>query len=78
MVPSSIQDYGCLYRSELQKYRVLMHGIMVETSMDFLPLFVEAGKTKRLYLLRDTHWNEDSNALAAEILFDAVNKNISQ
>lgn len=39
--------------------------------IDLLPRFVEVGKEQRLYLLRDTHWNEDGNALAAEVLFDS-------
>lgn len=42
------------------------------TTVDLLPAFIETRKTKRLYLLRDTHWNEDGNALAAEVLFSNI------
>jgi len=34
--------------------------------LDLTNDFIEAGKTRRLYRLRDTHWNIAGNALAAE------------
>ncbi len=37
--------------------------------IDLLPTFRAQAQTKRLYLLRNTHWNRDGNALAAKILF---------
>ncbi len=40
--------------------------------LDLLPAFSRQGKEKRLYLLRDTHWNEEGNALAAEKLFSPI------
>jgi hypothetical protein len=35
-------------------------------AVDLLPDFVEAGKTRTLYLRHDSHWNESGNALAAQ------------
>jgi len=40
--------------------------------VDLLPDFVQAGREKRLYLLRDTHWNEEGNTLAAKLLLEPV------
>ena len=37
--------------------------------LDLLPPFQEKGKTMPLYVLRDTHWNEAGNRLAAEVIF---------
>ena len=36
--------------------------------VDLLPRFRETGKQESLYLLRDTHWNDAGNRLAATIL----------
>ncbi len=36
--------------------------------IDLLPSFQEAGKTERLYLPRNTHWNPAGNALAADVI----------
>lgn len=41
------------------------HGI---ETLDLLPAFAEIGASRRLYNLRDTHWNRDGNRLAAELL----------
>jgi lysophospholipase L1-like esterase len=35
---------------------------------DLLPYFLELGRSRRLYNLRDTHWNRDGNRLAAMLL----------
>lgn len=36
--------------------------------IDLLPAFQSAGARQRVYLLRNTHWNETGNRLAAEVL----------
>ncbi len=41
-------------------------------SMNLLPYFSEHSQEKTLYLLRDTHWNETGNQLAADVLQDPV------
>ena len=38
--------------------------------LDVLPAFRESGRTRKLYWLRDTHWNVEGNALAAEHLVE--------
>jgi hypothetical protein len=38
--------------------------------LDLLPPFQEKKKTTQLYRLRDTHWNEAGNRLAAELIFN--------
>jgi hypothetical protein len=38
--------------------------------LDLLPPFQEKEKTTQLYRLRDTHWNEAGNRLAAELIFN--------
>jgi hypothetical protein len=40
--------------------------------VDLMPAFRERGSEGGLYLLRDTHYNLTGNALAAEILADAI------
>jgi len=40
--------------------------------VDLMPAFRERGSEGGLYLLRDTHYNATGNALAAEILADAI------
>ena len=40
--------------------------------VDLLPEFIRFGQSKRLYLLRDTHWNEEGNALAAAIMLNPL------
>ncbi len=40
--------------------------------IDMLEPFREHGVTRRLYLPRNTHWNEAGRQLAGELLFDAV------
>lgn len=42
--------------------------------VDLLPRFREEGKNRDLYKLRDSHWNEDGNLLAAEVLYPAIEK----
>ena len=37
--------------------------------LDLLGAFQEQGKTRELYALRDTHWNEAGNRLAADLIF---------
>lgn len=36
--------------------------------IDLLPYFKEASEDRTLYKLRDTHWNEEGNRLAAEVI----------
>lgn len=43
--------------------------------LDMLGQFQEQGKTRRLYLLRDSHWNEAGNRLAADLIFEYLEKN---
>ncbi len=42
-------------------------GRGIET-LDLLPAFQKVGRQRKLYNLRDTHWNRDGNRLAAELL----------
>lgn len=44
--------------------------------VDLLKQFQNKAKTKKLYLYRDTHWNEAGNELAANIIFDYLEKNM--
>ena len=43
--------------------------------LDMLGQFQEQEKTRRLYILRDSHWNEAGNRLAADLIFDYLEKN---
>jgi hypothetical protein len=43
--------------------------------LDLLGQFQEQGKTRQLYALRDTHWNEAGNRLAADLIFAYLEKN---
>jgi hypothetical protein len=43
--------------------------------LDMLGPFQEQGKTRQLYILRDSHWNEAGNRLAADLIFDYLGKN---
>ena len=43
--------------------------------LDLLGQFQEQGKTRQLYTLRDTHWNEAGNRLAADLIFEYLEKN---
>jgi hypothetical protein len=43
--------------------------------LDLLGPFQEQGKTEVLYALRDTHWNEAGNRLAADLIFEYLEKN---
>jgi len=43
--------------------------------VDLLGQFQEQGKTKQLYTLRDTHWNEAGNRLAADLIFEYLEAN---
>ena len=43
--------------------------------LDLLGQFQEQGKTRQLYALRDTHWNEAGNRLAADVIFAYLEKN---
>lgn len=45
-------------------------------TIDFLPAFQEQAKTRPLYLLRDTHWNESGNHLAADELVPFLSNQI--
>ena len=40
--------------------------------LDLYPTFVEQGKTKQLYRLRDTHWNIAGNQFAADLISQHV------
>ncbi len=44
--------------------------------VDLLREFQAAGNFKELYLLRNTHWNEKGNRLAAEVIFGYLRKEI--
>jgi hypothetical protein len=43
--------------------------------LDLLGPFQEEGKTRELYTLRDTHWNEAGNRLAADLIFQYLEEN---
>jgi hypothetical protein len=43
--------------------------------LDMLGPFQEQGKTRQLYSLRDSHWNAAGNRLAADLLFEYLEKN---
>ena len=42
--------------------------------LDMLGQFQEQGKTGMLYASRDTHWNEAGNRLAADLIFEYLEK----
>jgi hypothetical protein len=43
--------------------------------LDMLGQFQEKGKTRLLYALGDSHWNEAGNRLAADLIFEYLEKN---
>jgi hypothetical protein len=43
--------------------------------LDLLKPFQEQGKSRQLYALRDTHWNEAGNRLAADLIFQYLEEN---
>ena len=43
--------------------------------LDMLGQFQEQGKTRQLYSIRDSHWNAAGNRLAADLIFDYLEKN---
>ncbi len=43
--------------------------------LDLLGPFQEKGKSRQLYALRDTHWNEAGNRLAADLIFQYLEEN---
>ena len=43
--------------------------------LDLLEPFQKVGKTRQLYALRDTHWNEAGNRLAADLIFQYLEEN---
>jgi hypothetical protein len=43
--------------------------------IDMTQTFQEIGKSAQLYAERETHWNETGNRLAAEMIFDYLEKN---
>ncbi len=43
--------------------------------LDMLEQFQEQGKTRPLYSLRDSHWNAAGNRLAADLIFEYLDKN---
>lgn len=43
--------------------------------LDLLGPFQEEGRTRQLYVLRDTHWNEAGNRLAADLIFNYLEAN---
>jgi hypothetical protein len=43
--------------------------------LDMLEQFQEQGKTRQLYSLNDSHWNEAGNRLAADLIFEYLEKN---
>ena len=42
--------------------------------LDMLGQFQEQGKTRQLYRLSDSHWNEAGNRLAADLIFEYLEK----
>ena len=42
--------------------------------LDLLPIFRSDGSEGGLYLLRDTHYNQDGNALAAKMIFNFLHE----
>jgi hypothetical protein len=70
-IPANQLDF-----SEPQKTLSTQYNNLGITTIDLLPRFVEVGKDHRLYLLRDTHWNEDGNELAAEVLYDSIYESV--
>lgn len=44
--------------------------------LDLLPSFREHSATERLHWLRDTHWNLEGNALAANMLARYLEANV--
>jgi hypothetical protein len=58
-------DYpNALLKNYLEKHRI--HYVDLTGPMR------QAAQTKRLYVLRDTHWNIEGNKLAAEIIFTCL------
>jgi SGNH hydrolase-like domain, acetyltransferase AlgX len=56
---------------DLELMQKILRGFLEAESIpyvDLLPRFRETGKQESLYLLRDTHWNDAGNRLAATIL----------
>jgi hypothetical protein len=60
------EDYDIERMQKILKTYLDSQGI---PSIDFLEAFREKGREMRLYLLRDTHWNDAGHELAAEIMF---------
>lgn len=61
------QEYDLELPQKLVKERL---GLLQVPYLDILPRFVAESKSQSLYKLRDTHWNDDGNLLAANLLFD--------
>jgi hypothetical protein len=59
-------DYDTELMQKILREYLDLKGI---PSIDFLSEFRTRGREKRLYLLRDTHWNDAGHELAAEIMF---------
>ena len=59
------------------RYQDLLKGFLEANHIqyiDLLPYFKEAGKTERLFLNYDGHWNANGNRIAAEAPFESIMK----
>jgi lysophospholipase L1-like esterase len=88
LAPTEIQINDELRKSFLSKYSIHPSNLNISQPqqiiiqylnnlnikyIDLLPAFLEEGDKKILYAPGDTHFNEDGNYLAAEIIFNTVN-----
>jgi hypothetical protein len=61
------QEYDLELPQKVVKERL---GLLQVPYLDILPKFIAESKSQSLYKPRDTHWNDDGNLLAANLLFD--------
>jgi hypothetical protein len=79
-------DFGNITKSDLEIDRAqrLMHGILAAEKIDYLDLLppfrtaFARNPEKPLYLLRDTHWNQSGNELAAEAIYQWLKPNLQK
>lgn len=91
ILPDEFQVNEPLLKAVFEKYKLkpedydlkyaqnLLRGFLESRSIpyvDFLERFQAEGKKRDLYKLRDSHWNEAGNQLAAEILFEDLGKRV--
>ena len=68
---SSVSSISIPKNYDLELMQKILRGFLDVESIpyvDLLERFRETGKREPLYLLRDTHWNDAGNRLAATIL----------